>query len=111
MKTAHAEGRASTRRPLIAGLLLTLAATWAAWTFRPDFFPGLEMAGIVIFALVVNVATQWGDFAESMVKRAFGVKDSASLIPTFGGALDIVDSLVFAIPAAALVLWTAAALG
>lgn len=91
----------------IAGLLLTLGAAALAWNLRPDFFPGLATGGIVIFALVVNVSTQLGDFAESMVKRAFGVKDSASLIPTFGGALDIVDSLVFAIPAAALVLWAA----
>jgi phosphatidate cytidylyltransferase len=92
----------------IAGMLLTVAVAFAAWHFRPGFFPGLETVGIVIFSIVVNVATQMGDFAESMIKRAFGVKDSASLIPTFGGALDIVDSLVFAIPAAAFVLWCAA---
>ncbi|MEZ6195802.1 MAG: phosphatidate cytidylyltransferase [Planctomycetota bacterium] len=89
----------------IAGLLLTVLAGWLFWRSHPDFFPGLGPGGIVIFCVVVNVATQLGDFAESMVKRSRGVKDSGRLLPTFGGALDIIDSLVFALPAAALVLW------
>jgi phosphatidate cytidylyltransferase len=53
---------------------------------------------IVFVAGAVNVAGQVGDLYESLWKRAGGVKDSGQLLPEFGGALDIVDSLFLAMP-------------
>src|SRR5947208_2768060 len=66
----------------------------------------LEPWQLVTVGLVVAVAAQVGDVAESLFKREVGVKDSSSLIPGHGGVLDRLDSVYFVAPvAAALLRW------
>jgi len=48
------------------------------------------------------IVEQFGDLAESVAKRRFGVKDASSLIPGHGGLLDRLDGLLAVIPAVAL---------
>jgi len=47
---------------------------------------------------LICIAAQFGDLAESLLKRDVGVKDSNTKLPGLGGMLDIVDSLVFTVP-------------
>ncbi|WP_068468964.1 phosphatidate cytidylyltransferase [Candidatus Protochlamydia phocaeensis] len=53
--------------------------------------------------LLISILSQFGDLAESILKRDAGVKDSNHL-PGLGGVLDIVDSLVFTLPLMYLLL-------
>jgi len=49
-------------------------------------------------AIVTNIGAQFGDLSESLLKRSFGSKDSAGLVPAFGGTFDMVDSFLLAAP-------------
>jgi len=65
---------------------------------------GLTIQGAILFAVVVSIAAQTGDLAESVLKREAGMKDSSHIIPGHGGVLDRFDSLLFVMPIAFLIL-------
>jgi phosphatidate cytidylyltransferase len=60
--------------------------------------PSLTWWGAVIIGLLMSTASVVGDLGESLLKRAYNVKDSGSLIPGHGGMLDRVDSVIFVAP-------------
>lgn len=61
----------------------------------------------MVATLVLNIAAQFGDLVESMIKRGANAKDSGVLVPGHGGILDRIDALLLATP----VLWYYATFG
>lgn len=58
----------------------------------------------MILALIMSIASVYGDLYESQWKRVYGVKDSGKIIPGHGGLLDRFDSTLMAMPLGALYL-------
>jgi phosphatidate cytidylyltransferase len=79
------------------------------------FLPVLGGSVMVVgMSVLVAMASQAGDIAESAIKRQMGVKDSSALIPGHGGLLDRFDGMLGAfvfVLAASLFIDLATALG
>lgn len=84
------------REGAVGGVLFALLAAYISHrTFAADF---LDLQPALLLGALAAVAGQTGDLVESLMKRDVDVKDSASLLPGHGGALDRFDSLFFAAP-------------
>ena len=79
---------------------------WAWLHFAPPFFnsewtaPAWYIA--VFYGVLIGLIGLLGDLCESLIKRDCEKKDSATLMPGFGGLLDLIDSIIYAGPVAYL---------
>jgi len=76
----------------------SLLASLALFKLMPGHLAALNWTHATILGLLLGFAAVIGDLAESIIKRSTGVKDSGRLLPGIGGALDLVDSLLFTAP-------------
>jgi len=83
---------------ITAGWLAAILSplTLAAWTM-PDHEP-LAWGVVTGLSISVTLAGMTGDLAESLLKRDLQIKDSGNWIPGLGGAMDVLDSALFAAP-------------
>lgn len=59
----------------------------------------------LLISFIVSIFGTIGDIIESIIKRAYNVKDSSNLFPGHGGFLDRLDSFVFTIPIIAAIFY------
>jgi phosphatidate cytidylyltransferase len=79
-------------------LALSLLASVGLYKLMPGHLSFLTGTHAVALGLLLGFAAVIGDLAESIIKRSTGVKDSGNFLPGIGGALDLVDSLLFTAP-------------
>jgi phosphatidate cytidylyltransferase len=65
---------------------------------RGFFFPVMTVVDCLVMGMLGGVLGPAGDLCESMLKRAYQVKDSGNIIPGHGGMLDRIDALIFNAP-------------
>ena len=63
--------------------------------YFPDMF---LLTDVVVLGLITGIFGQFGDWAESLLKREANVKDTSNILAGHGGVLDRFDSLTFAVP-------------
>lgn len=91
------------------GAILGSSLAVTAWLhFAPGYFfdngVPCDIFWSLVYGAIIGVVGLVGDLAESLIKRDVGKKDSAILMPGFGGLLDLLDSILYAGPVTVL-LW------
>ena len=76
------------------GALLTIGGA-AIWGYYTPYYAMIDWMALAICAAVAGTA---GDLLESKLKRLANIKDSGTMMPGHGGALDRFDSLLVATP-------------
>lgn len=82
----------------IAGAIGNLVGAYAGFLALKFACPELPLWVSFVLPAAIALAALFGDLFESVLKRTFNVKDAGNWLPGFGGLLDRIDSILFAMP-------------
>jgi phosphatidate cytidylyltransferase len=84
----------------VGAVLVPLGLSVGMYYAQFDWFNGLHftLRDAILLGVLFGFVAMIGDLAKSLIKRQAQVKDSGKFIPGIGGALDLVDSLLFTAP-------------
>lgn len=89
----------------IAGILgATVLAIIYTLVINPTMNLSINIGGVAVITAILAFVGQIGDLAASSIKRYCDVKDFSELIPGHGGMLDRIDSVIFILPFAYILL-------
>ncbi len=92
----------------IGAILGSSLGAWLWFVFGRSLFQAstltVDVTSVLLLGMTLGVVGLVGDLAESLIKRDCEKKDSANLMPGFGGLLDLLDSPLFCGPVA-LIWW------
>jgi phosphatidate cytidylyltransferase len=67
--------------------------------YSKTYLPNFSFFHLAFLGCLLGFLSIFGDLCESLMKREFQIKDASQVLPGLGGVLDVVDSLIFAVPA------------
>src|SRR6266705_2730419 len=97
LMTPHISAK-KTWEGFFGALAFALLCSLLLFKLMPGHLSMLTWTHATVLGLLLGFAAVVGDLAESIIKRSTGVKDSGNLLPGIGGALDLLDSLLFTAP-------------
>jgi len=83
---------------LLGALVFAVGSSLGLVMAIPGKLPALNPIHAALLGVLLGMIGAAGDLAESLLKRALGAKDSGRMLPGIGGALDLIDSLLFTAP-------------
>jgi len=92
--------RVSPRKTVAGGVAAVVAGLLVVLFFHSVASPFRTVLTACLFGLAVAVAAVMGDLTFSLLKRDAGIKDSGTLLPGFGGVLDMLDDILLTAPIA-----------
>ena len=79
-------------------LVFATLGSYAVLFFLGDQLSYINWTHATVLGVLLGFSAIIGDLGESIIKRSTGVKDSGNFLPGIGGALDLIDSLLFTAP-------------